>query len=385
MEKFDRFEEFSLLGGPLHWLGCRLGLVRNSANTFWLGMALGLSAWSVLMVLALLQGAGHKLFSLALIGAHVRFLAAVPLFFLCETTVVPRMAEFVGNIVRSEVVPKSSLPALESEIARVGRWKDSWLAEVICLLLAVLMPLIWTQLHLAGAMAIYDQTTAVGTLAGHWYWFVCLPLFRFLMFRWFWRLGLWWYVLRRVAKMELHLVPIHPDGAAGLGYLEVVHTHFTPMVLALSSVLSATFAEELSSGTMTAATVYPAIALSLVLFTAFFLGPLFLFALKLWNCRVKGMNDYMEFASHYVNGFERKWLGADESQQQHLLGTSDLQALSALSDSVNIVRTMRWVPLSPLLVTNLAIAALLPLLPLLLLKYPVTELFEKIVRRLVGL
>lgn len=385
MEKFDRFEEFSLLGGPLYRLGCRLGLVRNGANTFRLGIAIGLSAWSVLTVLALLQGAGHKLFSLALIGAHARLLVALPLFFLCETTVVPQMTEFVGTIVRSRVVPKSSLPALESEIARVGRWKDSWLAEVICLLLAVLLPFVGAQLHLVGAMAIYDQATAVGTLAGHWYWFVCLPLFRFLMFRWLWRLGLWWYVLRRVAKLELHLVPIHPDGAAGLGYLEVVHAHFTPMVLALSSALSATFAEELSAGTMTFAVVYPAIALTLVLLAVLFLGPLFLFALKLWDCRVKGMSDYMELAAHYVNGFERRWSGADESAQQHLLDKPDLQTLAALSDSVNIVRTMRWVPLSPLLVANLAIAALLPLLPLLLLKFPVGELFEKIVRRLVGL
>lgn len=385
MEKVGKFEEFSLLGGPLHRLGCRLGLVRNSSNTFWLGMALGISAWFVLMVLALLQGAGHKLFSLALIGAHARLLVALPLFFLCETTVVPRMTEFVGTIVRSGVVPKNSLPALESEIARVGRWKDSWLAEVICLLLAVLLPFVGAQLHLVGAMPIYDQAMAVGTLAGHWYWFVCLPLYRFLMFRWFWRLGLWWYVLRRVAKLELHLVPIHPDGVAGLGYLEVVHAHFTPMVLALSSVLSATFAEELSAGTMTAAAVYPAIALNLVLLAVLFLGPLFLFALKLWDCRVKGMSDYMELAAHSVNGFERRWSGADESQQQHLLDKPDLQTLAALSDSVNIVRTMRWVPLSPLLVANLAVAALLPLLPLLLLKFPVAELFEKIVRRLVGL
>ena len=82
---------------------------------------------------------------------------------------------------------------------------------------------------------------------------------------------------------------------------------------------------------------------------------------------------------------ERRWSGADESQQQHLLDKPDLRTLAALSDSVSIVRTMRWVPLSPLLVANLAIAALLPLLPLLLLKFSVAELFEKIVRRFVGL
>ncbi len=385
MEKFDRFEEFTLLGGPLHQLGCRLGLVRNGANTLLLGIVLGLSAWSVLTVLALLQGAGHRLFSLALIGAHVRLLIAIPLFFLCETTAVPRMTTFVGTIVRSGVVPADALPALESVIGRVERWKDFWLAETVCLLLAVLLPFIGAQLHLVGAMAIYDQAMAVGTLAGRWYWFVCLPLFRFLLFRWLWRLALWWYLLRRVAKLELHLVPIHPDGAAGLGYLEVVHSHFMPLVLALSAVLSATFAEELSAGTMPIAAVYPAIALLLVLYAALFLGPLLLFAFKLWNCRVAGLSGYTELAAHFVNGFERKWLGADESRHQHLMGVSDLQTLASLSDSVNIVRTMRWVPMSMFLAVNLAIAALLPLVPLLLLKYPVAKLVETVVRKLAGL
>lgn len=60
MKKEETIQEFSLLGGPLHWLGSRLGLVREGTNTVWLGVALGLLAWGVLMLLALLQGIGNK-------------------------------------------------------------------------------------------------------------------------------------------------------------------------------------------------------------------------------------------------------------------------------------------------------------------------------------
>jgi len=42
MEEPGRFERFSLLGGPLHGLGCRLGLVRGGTNTVALGLALGM-------------------------------------------------------------------------------------------------------------------------------------------------------------------------------------------------------------------------------------------------------------------------------------------------------------------------------------------------------
>jgi hypothetical protein len=385
MKESNKIPEFSLLGGPLYRLGCRMGLVRSGTNTVRLGFALGLSVWGVLMLLALLPEFDRKVFSFAVIGVHVRFLVAIPLFFVCETSVVPRMAEFVLNLVRSGVVPRSALPALESEIARADRWKDSWLPELICLLLALLLPLIGAELHLVGATAVFDSGSARGTLADRWYWYVCLPLFRFLLLRWFWRLGLWWFFLWRMAKLELHLVPTHPDGAAGLGYLEVVQTHFSPLILAFSAVQAASFAEELSAGTMTFDGIYPALALILILIAALFIGPLFSFAPKLWFCRVKGLSDYMEFAAHYVNGFDRKWLGADADSDELLLGTPDLQSLADLSNSIAIVRNMRWVPLSRRLVADLAMAALAPILPLLFLKYPVSDLAEKFFARLTGL
>jgi hypothetical protein len=388
MEKEDpKTPEFSLSGGPLHRMGCRLGMVRGGTNTVRLGLAIGLLPWGVLMLLALLPEFGPRIFSLALIGGHVRLLVAIPLFFVCETLVVPMMAEFVRSIVRSGVIPGNALPALESEIARMARWQDSWLPEVLCLLLAGVLPLVGIQLHLIGATATYspDRAVAGGTLASLWYWFACLPLFRFLMVRWAWRLGLWWYFLTRLAKLKLNLVPTHPDGAAGLGYLEVVQTHFTPLIAAISAVQSASFAEELSMGTMTFETIYPAIALILVLDAALFLGPLFSFGSKLWACRMKGLRDYMEFAANYVNGFDRKWIVPDALPGESLLGTPDLQSLADLANSIGIVRNMRWVPLSRRLVADMAIAALVPILPLLLLKYPVAELAEKFFRRLSGL
>lgn len=43
---------FSLLGGPLHRIGARLGLVRNHTNTVRLGLAIGGTLWSIAVVLA---------------------------------------------------------------------------------------------------------------------------------------------------------------------------------------------------------------------------------------------------------------------------------------------------------------------------------------------
>jgi hypothetical protein len=233
----------------------------------------------------------------------------------------------------------------------------------------------------------YDPSRAPNGagVAALWYWIVCLTFFRFLMTRWLWRLGLWAYFLRRIARLELHLVPTHPDSTAGLGYLQIVHMHFTPLVLAISALQASSLAEQISSGEMTTLEgIYPALALILVIDALLFLGPLLVFTPKLWDCAVKARRDYMEFAQKYVNSFDRKWLGADSAPDEPLLGTADLQSLADLSNSMNVIRNMRWVPVGQRLLLSFAIAAVIPLLPLLLLKYPLAELTQKLFTALAG-
>ena len=196
----------------------------------------------------------------------------------------------VPGTMRSGLVPESEVPALESAIRRVCRWKDSWLGDALCLLAAVLLTwLAAPLLQLYGATAAFDPSRAAEgvPLTGRWYWFVCLPVFRFLVLRWLWRLGLWSWLLRRMSKLKLELMPTHPDRAGGLGALEVVHGGLIPLVVAISAVQSASFAEEIAAGTMTLPQVYPTLALTLIVDAVLFLGPLLVFSPKLMRagCR----------------------------------------------------------------------------------------------------
>jgi len=380
--------EFSLFGGPLQRLGFRLGLVRRGTNTVLLGVALGLLAWGVLVLLAILQGFGPKVFSLAVIAVHVRLLVAILLFFACETWVAPRMAEFVRNIVRSGLVPESELPALASAIRRVGRLKDCWLAEVLFLLAVSAVPIIESVVQLPGSTgnwtSILERAGGKLTWIHGWYLAFCLPLFRFLMFRWLWHLVLWGYFLWRVKRLNLHLIPTHSDGAAGLGYLEVVQEHFFPLVVAISAVLSAQFAEDIFAGTMAFEELYVLVPAVFLLIAVLFVGPLLIFFFKLWECRVKGLNEYMAMAARYTLAFDRKWIRDETATGESQLGTPDMQSLADLTNSVNVVRGMRCVPASRRLVVVLAIYAILPMAPLLLMKYPLDQLLARLFQKLIG-
>lgn len=131
MNDYDQLPEFSLFGGPLQRLGGRLGLVRQGTNSVWLGVALGLLTWGVLVLLGLVQGFGDKLFSLTVVGVHVRLLVAIPLFFIAESWVAPRMTEFVRNIVSSGVVPDAEWSTLAADMASqyVNAFDRKWLRD----------------------------------------------------------------------------------------------------------------------------------------------------------------------------------------------------------------------------------------------------------------
>ncbi|MBP6595916.1 MAG: hypothetical protein KA187_00105 [Arenimonas sp.] len=371
--------DFSLQGGPLHRMGIRLGLVQDNVNTVRLGLAIGLVLWLIPAVLALAQG--EQLFVFATLGAHVRLLVAVPLLFFAESMVDPRMSEFFRVVVRSRIVPGDSAALLHSQLARVARWKDMWLPEAVCLLVAIALYWLAPLMHLHGMDTTLDA--GIGRAAGDWYSAVSLTALRFLQLRWIWRLLLWLYCVWALSRLPLRLLPTHPDGMAGLGQVDLILMHFTPLVLAISAVLSASFAVDIASGVMTFESIYAAAAVILLLDALIFVGPMFLFTPKLWACKVKGVSDYMMLAETYTAAFEQKWVHGKHSTED-LLGNSDIQSLADLGTSMDMLRSMHIVPVSSRTLLNMAVVALLPLAPLVLFKIPVAQLAAQLITRLTG-
>jgi hypothetical protein len=218
------------------------------------------------------------------------------------------------------------------------------------------------------------------------YFRVGMTLFRFLLFRWAWKLALWNWFLWRVSRLDLRLIPGHPDRDGGLGRLEGVYERFTPLVTALSVIECASLAESISTGTLAATAVYPLLAMILLVDGVVFLGPLLVFTDKLWAGRTKGVDLYMGLAASYVTEFEAKWTrGGIPPTGEPLLGTADLQSLADLANAVNVVRAMRWVTIGPRLLAMMTLAAVVPLAPVLLFQYPIAELTRIFFSRLVGL
>jgi hypothetical protein len=138
------------------------------------------------------------------------------------------------------------------------------------------------------------------------------------------------------------------------------------------------------AGSMTLEMLYPALCFVLVADFTLFVGPMFVFSRKLWEAQAQGMARYMELAARYVNDFDRKWIAQGVRHRDELLGTSDLQSLADLGNSVEVVDNMSLIPASRRLFLCFAVAALTPMLPVALMLLPGNDIAAKLFKLLLG-
>jgi hypothetical protein len=106
-----------------------------------------------------------------------------------------------------------------------------------------------------------------------------------------------------------------------------------------------------------------------------------MFAPQLAEARRKGLREYGSLAERYVREFDIKWLRGGAPSGEKLVGSADIQSLGDLSNSYDVVRTMRYAPFSKEAILQLAAVTLVPIVPLLLTMMPL----EALLRSLLGI
>ena len=242
-------QDFSLvLGGPLFQLLRRSHLSGNALELMQQRiLVISLLAWLPLLVLSALEGhalGGNVAVPFLLdVDVHIRFLVALPLLIVAELVVHQRMRFVVRQFLERNLIPQSALPRFEAAIASAFRLRNSVLAEVllIAFVYVVGVLIIWRQYVALAAATWYAAPAVEGSklwFAGMWYGYLSLPLFQFLLLRWYFRLFIWTRFLWQVSRIELSLVPTHPDRAGGLGFLSNTVYAFTPLAVAHGALLA---------------------------------------------------------------------------------------------------------------------------------------------------
>jgi hypothetical protein len=352
-------------------------------------LVLTLLAWAPLFLLSVAEGRAWG-GSVALpflydIEAHARFLLALPLLIVAELVVHKRMRPVVEEFVERDLVPEAARTKFDAAIASAQRLRNSTTVEVLLLGLVYVVGVgfLW-RTQLAFEVASWYGTPADGgvksSLAGCWLGCVSVPLFQFLLLRWLFRLFIWARFLWQVSRIDLNIMPTHPDRCGGLGFLALASSAFSTLLLALGVGLAGLIADRIFYAGAELPYFKPEIVGAAVVMLFLILGPLCAFSSRLSAAKRKGLREYGALAQRHAREFDAKWLRGGAPADALLIGSSDVSSMADLSSDFDVVQRMRAVPFTLQTVAQLAGVTLVPVVPLVLTMFPLKELLQRLVK-----
>jgi hypothetical protein len=344
-------------------------------------------AWLPLLLLATLDGLmlGGRVDVRFLLDveAHLRFLVAAPLLILAEVAVHRRLPPLLQQFLVRNLVPPASMDRFRAAVASAFRLRNSLLAEalILALVYGVGVMIVWRHFEVLDAATWYATPTAAGpklTLAGFWYGYVSVPIVQFLLLRWYWRMLIWARLLWQISRVELRLVPAHPDRYGGLGFLSTTGYVFTMFAAAHGVLMAGPIASRIFFAGATLTDFGSQISGLLLFLLCVVLGPSLFFMPQLAAAKQAALLEHGALAERYVRGFGAKWLRTGDGAGEALLGTADIQSQADLGSIYEVVRTMNITPVSIGAVAPIAAATLAPFVPLALTMVPLNELLKSL-------
>jgi hypothetical protein len=378
--------DFSIVvGGPVYDFLLRIGLVRvGLPNVLRRVIALIALTWLPLLILSVKDGLalGHQvkvpfLYDFSMYG---RFLLALPLFIVAEIVIDPAIRQAVKEFVDSRIVQEKELPQFEEVLRRTQRLRDSAIPELLLLGLAFFPVFLFQPAWGAGAAPNWHKLAHGLTSGGWWFATISSPLLRFVTYRWIFRYFIWALLLWRIIRLNLHLIPTHPDHTAGLGFLRHTQSRFGILFCALGCIFAGQVLDALVYDGVQLASFKFLMAGFLVLSIIAGLFPLMLLAPKMTQVRRAGLREYGKLGRQYTESFDLKWVHPAEPPSEPLLGTGDIQSLADLANSYAVIEQMSIAPVTKRLTVQLAVLAALPLIPVIIYGTPITELVKAILK-----
>jgi hypothetical protein len=317
-------------------------------------------------------------------GIHVRCLVAIPLFILAEGVAHTLTTRLLPHLATSGLVRDADRPKLRETLAGVVRLRDStlpWItvAAVVCAwtLLspnpADLHEVVWAE---EGA-----ARSAIG-FGGFWFLYVARPIYLALLLGWIWRIALLFVLFSRIARLDLEIVPTHPDGAGGLGFLEQLCIGWSLVVLGISAVLASRWAHEVVYHQVSVQALrLPMLAFG-VIALVLFVSPLLVWMPRLGAAKRTALLDYGALIGRHGRLVRRRWILREPVGDSELLAAPELGPVADTLALYDAVRKMSSLPIGRQALAAIALPAALPMLGVVAIEVPIRELVLKVLSTL---
>ena len=357
-----------------------LGVVRR-AVFFTLLTWLPLVAWALYRGRILPGGVDEPL--VMHFGVHVRFLLAVPALILGEAMAQRVSTTLIPYFLTSGVVPPAERGAFVRVVASVARLRD----QVLPWVLIVVVVAAWTILQPvaagsdAGHEAKWASSAEGGGLGfgGWWFLYVSRPIFSVLLISWLWRLALVFVLLKRIAGLDLSIVPTHPDGAGGLGFLKDMPKAFSLLAFATSAVVASRLAHDVLYHGVSLLSLKVVLGGFVVLVVVICIAPLLALARPLAAAKRRALLEYGALVGKHGRLVRQRWILGETPSDDAVLQAPEIGPVADTLALYEAVSRMRPVPFGKSTLLGIAVPTLIPILVLISTQVPIKEVLKKIV------
>jgi hypothetical protein len=350
-------------------------------------LAMALLTWAPITIWALL-------FSRALPGAveepllrhfgiHVRCLVAIPLFVLAESVAHGVTTRLVPHFVHSGLVAAGDRGRFREILRGVARLRDATLPWVAIAGLVIAWALLSPGPAATHELMWAGEPGSAGFGFGAlWFNWVALPVFLTLLLGWLWRLVLVLVLCLRLSRLDLALVPTHPDGAGGLGFLERLPAAFSPVVLAISAVLASRWAHDVVYHGVHVETLrMPMITFGAVILVLF-LAPLLAWQRPLAAMKRSAELEYGALVAAHGRLVRQRWILREPVGDDAILTAPELGPVADTLTLYEATRKMRTLPIGRRSLLAILLPAAIPLLLVLAIEIPVKDLLLQVLKTL---
>ena len=320
-------------------------------------------------------------------GLHARMLIAIPLLILAEGSIEAIVPDIVRQFVKAGFVTGEVRAQFDEALRKTERLRDS-LWGLVLVIAAMVNAIIlssgsnWGSDEMTWAVDQQGQTIHIG-FGGWWLLFVGRPVFSGFLAIWFWRLLVGGVLIWRISKLDLHLVPSHPDRAGGLAFVSQLSKSYAPIVFAISVVIAGRWAHDVLYHGVHVDDLKPMLAVYVGAILLIFVAPLLLFSRNLRSYKRKSILEYGALIGAQGRLVREKWIGGHDVGDPPIFDSPELGPTVDISSIYTAVAQMRLVPIGKDALIPILAAIALPMLPVFAIEIPIKDLLLKVGKSLI--
>jgi len=358
------------------------------------GLVLGGLAWAPMAIWSVASGNIHasepRLRFFYDFAAYAQFWIGIPMLSIAQVIVGRKISHSMGYLAASGLVGEEEREAYGAIIMKSEKLANSGLIELLLIPLAYITPLTWFIQEVTNNKSTWHALITNGvervTFAGLWAGIIAVPLWWFLIYRWIWRIFIWYMTLYKTSRLGLRLRASHPDRMAGLAMISRVQSTFGILIFVFGCVIASTVLYKflIEKTVVSSISVWSMVVAYVILSPAAFMAPMLVFTPHLIRLKNESRYHQGRLGAVYARQFEKKWLDGLDLSREGPLGSGDIGALADLGSVYDRVTGLKIIPFDMKNIIKLVSAAFGPMIPVVTKYISMNQTMKKILDLLFG-